>query len=196
MNWIGLLAIKIKPHTRSYNRTHFFSSSVCVNVNIFKHLLLWNHWADWSQISYGASLGWGNECLFERSWSHDQDGTMLIYGKNLKKIFFSGTKRPMTWNLVCSIGCSSTTMFFKWWRWIDLDLFYSKVKFGHLQCMAKCNILVKKWTLWNEGFHAFSQAIYILFLGKYGFLYENKGIVEIIGFHLQKMGRGAEMLLY
>ena len=44
------------------------------SVNIFKHLLLWNHWANWTQISYGDSLGWGNEKLFKCSWSHDQDG--------------------------------------------------------------------------------------------------------------------------
>ena len=48
---------------------------VCsVYVNIFKHLLLWNYWVDWSQISHGASLGRENESLFKRSWSHDQDG--------------------------------------------------------------------------------------------------------------------------
>ena len=51
----------------------------------------------------------------------------------------------------------------------------------------RCDILVKKLTVWNEGFHAFSEAIYIIFLGKYGFLYENKGIVEIIGFQFRKM---------
>ena len=44
------------------------------SVNIFKHLLLWNHWANWTQISYGDSLGWGNKRLFKCSWSHDQDG--------------------------------------------------------------------------------------------------------------------------
>ena len=44
------------------------------SVNIFKHPLLWNHWANWTQISYGDSLGWGNESLFKCSWSHDQDG--------------------------------------------------------------------------------------------------------------------------
>ena len=37
---------------------------------IFKDLLLQNHWADQSQISYGASVGWGNESLFARSGSH------------------------------------------------------------------------------------------------------------------------------
>ena len=44
------------------------------SVNIFKHLLLWNYWANWTHISYGGSLGWGNESLFKWSWSHDQDG--------------------------------------------------------------------------------------------------------------------------
>ena len=48
--------------------------SVRPSVNIFKHLLLWNHWANWTQISYGDSLGWGKESLFKWSWSHDQDG--------------------------------------------------------------------------------------------------------------------------
>ena len=50
-------------------------SVVCrPSVNIFKHLLLWNHWANWTQISYGDSLGYGNESLFNWFWSHDQDG--------------------------------------------------------------------------------------------------------------------------
>ena len=31
--------------------------------------------------------------------SNDQDGHMPIYGKSLKKIFFSGTKKPMTLKL-------------------------------------------------------------------------------------------------
>ena len=44
------------------------------SVNIFKHLLFWNHWAIWTQISYGDSLGWGNKSLSKWFWSHDQDG--------------------------------------------------------------------------------------------------------------------------
>ena len=67
------------------------------SVNIFKHLL-WNHWANWTQISYGDSLGLGKESLFKWSWSHDQDGCMPIYGKNHLKIF-SRTRRPMTLGL-------------------------------------------------------------------------------------------------
>ena len=49
-------------------------SSVRPSVHNFKHLLLWNHWANLIQISYGDSLGRGNKSLFKWSWSHDQDG--------------------------------------------------------------------------------------------------------------------------
>ena len=100
--------------------------SVCVYVcvlyvNIFKHLLLWNHWADWSQISYGASLGRGNESLFKWSRSHmTKMAAMPIYGKNLKKSSPEPNDR-WPWNLVRSIGCSSTSKFVQMmtlgWPW-------------------------------------------------------------------------------
>ena len=48
--------------------------SIRPSVNIFKRLLLWNRWANFAQISYGASLGWGNEKLLKWSQSVDQDG--------------------------------------------------------------------------------------------------------------------------
>ena len=44
------------------------------NVQNFKQLLLWSLWANFAQISYGASLGWGNENLLKWSRSVDQDG--------------------------------------------------------------------------------------------------------------------------
>ena len=50
-----------------------------------------------------------------------------IYGKNLKK---SSSPEPIDrwpWNLVCSIVYASTTTV-----GIDLDLFYTKVNFGHI----------------------------------------------------------------
>ena len=40
----------------------------------FKGLLLWSLWANFAQISYGASLGWGNERLLKWSRFIDQDG--------------------------------------------------------------------------------------------------------------------------
>ena len=41
------------------------------SINIFKWLLLWSRWANFAQISCGASLGWGNERLLKWSWSVD-----------------------------------------------------------------------------------------------------------------------------
>ena len=67
-------------------------SSVCTYVccQHFQHLLLRNHWANQSQVSYETSMGWDNENLFNWSRSYDQDGR---YG------LFSGTKKSITLKL-------------------------------------------------------------------------------------------------
>ena len=44
------------------------------NFDNFKWLLLQSLWANVVQISYGASLGQGNERFLKWSWSIDQDG--------------------------------------------------------------------------------------------------------------------------
>ena len=81
-------------------------------------------------------MGWRNEICSNGPGHMIKMAAMPIYDKNLKKNFFSGTRRPMTLNLgmhhlvleyyqVCS-------------NWVDLDLFYGKVKFGPLCfCMGK-----------------------------------------------------------
>ena len=51
-----------------------FRPSVCPSINIFKRLLLWSRWANFAQISYGASLGWENETLLKWSRSFYQAG--------------------------------------------------------------------------------------------------------------------------
>ena len=70
-----------------------------LRVNIFKLLFLNNHWAVWSQISYRASLRWGNECFFKWFWLHDQDGRHAHIWLEPLEIFYSGTERPMTLKL-------------------------------------------------------------------------------------------------
>ena len=55
--------------------------------------------------------------------------TMPIHGEKLKKISFSEPRGWWPWNLVYSIGYSSTTNVFIWWSWVDLDHFYDRVKF-------------------------------------------------------------------
>ena len=49
------------------------------NVQNFKRLLLWSLWANFAQISYGASLGWGNERLLKSSRLVEQDGCQAPY---------------------------------------------------------------------------------------------------------------------
>ena len=67
----------------------FMCVCMCMYVNIFKHILLWNHWANQSQISYGASFTFSLE-----------------------------PKGRWSWNLICSIGSSSTTKFIQMvWPW-------------------------------------------------------------------------------
>ena len=61
-----------------------------------------------------------------------------IYGKNLKTSSSPEPKGRWPWNLVCSIGFSSTTKFVQMIPWVDLDLFKGKVKFGPLRfCIEK-----------------------------------------------------------
>ena len=62
---------------------------------MFKHLLLWNRFANQSQILCGASLGRGNESLYKWSRSHDQDGRHAHIWEKPLKIFFSRTRSPM-----------------------------------------------------------------------------------------------------
>ena len=57
----------------SLKYSHGQSSSICPSSTSFKDHLLQNCLAYQSQISYGASVGWGNESLFVGSGSHDQD---------------------------------------------------------------------------------------------------------------------------
>ena len=59
---------------------------------------------------------------------------MPIYGKNLKKSSSPEPKGRWPWKKSAQVLPS----LFKWWRWVDLDLFYGNVKFGPLRfCMGK-----------------------------------------------------------
>ena len=89
---------------------------------------------------------------------------MLIYGKKLKKSSSPEPKGQWPWNLVCSIGCLSTTKFVQMmtlsWPWP----IYGKVKFGPLCfCMGKrknngffrnyCRLWFEtsnRWPKWQE----------------------------------------------
>ena len=99
---------------------------------MFKHLLLWNRLANQSQIVCGASLGRENESLYKSSRSHDQDGRHAhIWIKTFKNLFQNQEPYDLeTWHV--ALGTQALQNLYKWWPWVDLDLFYGKVKLGNL----------------------------------------------------------------
>ena len=68
---------------------------------------------------------------------------MPIYGKTLKNLLLQNQKTNdlETWYVA---SCMEVLpKLFKLWPWIDLDLFYAKVKFGHIGfCMGKVKIII------------------------------------------------------
>ena len=106
----------------------------------------WNHWTNWTQISYGDSLGWGDKSLFKWSWSHDHDGRHThIWINPLKNLL----RRP--WDLVCSIGDETTEdqIFFRVlcnWEFFEKLIFWKLLKPKSLLSLYMFN-LMRQW-LW------------------------------------------------
>ena len=64
-----------------------FRSCVHPSVNIFKRLLLWSRWANFAQISYGASIGWRNEILLKVAVSWPRWPPCPYMVKTFKNLF-------------------------------------------------------------------------------------------------------------
>ena len=66
-------------------------------------------------------MGWGKNICSHGPGHMTKMAAMPIYGKNLKKSSSPEPKGWWPWNLVCSIGCSSTTKFVQImtldWHW-------------------------------------------------------------------------------
>ena len=87
-----------------------FVSFICFNSpeplshglssTIFKYLLLQTRLAYQNQISYGASVGLGNESCLRDLGHLAKMAATPIYGKNPSKIFFSIVKGPIILCLV------------------------------------------------------------------------------------------------
>ena len=61
-----------------------------------------------------------------------------IYGKNMKNSSSLDPKADDFENLYAASSTRVLPNLFKWWPWVDLDLFYGTVKFGLLSfCMGK-----------------------------------------------------------
>ena len=64
--------------------------------------------------------------------------TMPIHGEKLQQSSSSEPRGWWPWNLVYSIGYSSTTNVFIWWPWVDCGHFYDRVKFvSECFCMGE-----------------------------------------------------------
>ena len=55
---------------------------------------------------------------------------IYLYGKNLKNLLLQNRKANDLESWYASSGAPVLPSLLKWWPWIDLDLFYGKVKFG------------------------------------------------------------------
>ena len=78
---------------------------------LVKHLLLRNHWANQSQFHMELLWDGGTKVCSNGPGRMTKMAAMPIYGKNLKKSSSLEPKGWWPWNLVCIIGCSSTTKF-------------------------------------------------------------------------------------
>ena len=64
--------------------------------------------------------------------------TMPIYDEKRRKSSSSESRDRWPWNLVYSIGYSSTANDFIWWSWVDHGHFYGRVKFvSECFCMGE-----------------------------------------------------------
>ena len=120
------------PESKAYWWAYRIGRPLSSVVNIFKHLL-WSHHANWSQISYGASMGRRKKFgqTAQVTWPRWPPCPYMV--KTLK-IFFSGSNLE-TWS--AASGAQVLPSLFKEDPGLT-GLFYGKVKFGPLCfCMGK-----------------------------------------------------------
>ena len=81
---------------------------------------------------------WGTKVYTNGSGHMTSMAAMPINGKNLKNLLLWNQKADELESWYAALGSRVLPSLFKWWHWIDCDLFYGKVKFGPLCfCMGK-----------------------------------------------------------
>ena len=100
---------------------------------MLKDLLLWNRFANQSQILCGASLGrrkWYFVCSIWVTWPRWLPCPYMV--KTFKNLLFQNRRADFHETWYVASGTPAHHSLFKWWPWSDLNLFYGKVKFGNL----------------------------------------------------------------
>ena len=119
---------------------------------IFKDLLLQNRWANQSQISYGASVGWGNKSLFMGSGSHDQGGRHTHIYKN-QNLLQNQRANDLVARYVALRPWAHHNLF-KWWPWPILqqgsNLVSCAFKWGKLLESHLMEETYSKWPEWQK----------------------------------------------
>ena len=67
--------------------------------------------------------------------------TMTTYGENYLKLLLLNRWAGYLETWYVALKTWAHYNLFKWWLWIDLDLFYAKVKFGYAFVWEKVNIV-------------------------------------------------------
>ena len=111
---------------------HWPWSKVTQIHNSFKLLFLRNRWADRSQIH--VEPPWDEETkICSNGPDHMTNmAAMSIYGKILKNLLLWNQTADDLENWYATLSTRVLPTLFNWWPWVDLDLFYGRVKFGPL----------------------------------------------------------------
>ena len=154
-----------------YGKVKFASLCICMSpihlngksVENFKRLLLWSLWANFVQISYRTTLGWGNKRLLKLSWSIDQDGhhahiwpnCLLFYSSTMafhwEKAFFSSPELCSRWAIVTTFR-PSVNIFKRlllWSRWAN----FAQISFGASLGWGNERLLKWLWSVDQDGRH-------------------------------------------
>ena len=182
-----------------YGKVKFASLCICMSpihlngkiVENFKRLLLLRLWANFAQIPYGATLGWGNKRLLKLSQSVDQDGRHMV--KTFKNLLLQNRECLGAEFLQKSSGTRGLPKLLKELSYVDIWPFYGRVKFASL-CIYMSPIhlnrkivetfkLLLLWSHWAK----FAQIPYWAFLSR-----GNERLLKWLGY-IDQDGRHAHI---
>ena len=112
-------------------------SSICLSSTLFNIFSSENTGPIEAKVHMESPLDWGMKVCSNGPGHMTKMAAMPIYGENIKK----SSPEPKANNIetwYAASGARVLPSLFKWWPWVDLDLFYGKIKFGPLCfCIAK-----------------------------------------------------------